>query len=582
MKKYLNSAVIFVLTSLLMSETLFEVKDASNNPVLNVSTDGLRIMNEGDTLMVISSEEIRANIGVTGKGLSRAFSVTTTQSKGSGSDLMRLTSDSTRFWISDTGSGFGVSSQIPVGKSIATDFLKVSNVNTQMREGTSGERYTDFSPENIFLGLNSGLATEPTITNGIDNVFIGNNAGLNNISGYQNTYLGVNAGRDNQTQFGNVFVGSYAGEEKTTGGNTIIGMQAGRYGDTGGSNTFVGYTCGRSTTGGGNTFVGMSSGTGAGSGIDNAYFGHLAGAITPGGNYNVYIGKYAGYGSSPNSGSDNVYVGQRAGISATGSSNVFLGSVSGAFNTGSGNIFLGHRSGENETGSNLLFIDNSNTAAPLIYGDFTADSVKINGVFSVSEKTYLNMLDVSNTLSVNGETTLNNTLNVASDATFYGNKVSLIHPNGTSEGLFFQNTYNANTDSWHLYQSVTDAFQLYYNTDLRGSWDFTTGVYSSLSDRRAKKNVEDMTGVIDRIMKLSPKRYNFTSQKENEQKYIGLIAQEVKELFPEFVFYHEESDSFTMDYAGMSVVAIQAIKEQQSEIDDLRKEIMVLKELIKK
>ena len=118
-----NIFVLFLFVSVLEAETLFEVKDASDNPVLNVSTDGLRIMNEGDTLMVISSQEIKANIGTSGKGLSRSFSVTTTQSKGSGSDLMRLTSDSTRFWISDDGSGFGVSSQSAAkNKSVITSY----------------------------------------------------------------------------------------------------------------------------------------------------------------------------------------------------------------------------------------------------------------------------------------------------------------------------------------------------------------------------------------------------------------------------------------------------------------------------
>lgn len=73
--------LMFLLALACYSETLFEVKDASNNPVLNVSTDGLRIMNEGDTLMVISTDGIRAYIQRDAtKGLSRSFSVTTTSS----------------------------------------------------------------------------------------------------------------------------------------------------------------------------------------------------------------------------------------------------------------------------------------------------------------------------------------------------------------------------------------------------------------------------------------------------------------------------------------------------------------------
>ena len=53
-------ALLLFIFVAVYSETLFEVKDASNNKVLDVSTDGLRVMNQGDTLMVIGSEGIKA------------------------------------------------------------------------------------------------------------------------------------------------------------------------------------------------------------------------------------------------------------------------------------------------------------------------------------------------------------------------------------------------------------------------------------------------------------------------------------------------------------------------------------------
>lgn len=72
----------FVFFAILSAETLFEVKDASNNKVLDVSTDGLRVLNGTDTLMVISTDGIRAYVQRDSlKGLSRSFSVSTTTSK---------------------------------------------------------------------------------------------------------------------------------------------------------------------------------------------------------------------------------------------------------------------------------------------------------------------------------------------------------------------------------------------------------------------------------------------------------------------------------------------------------------------
>jgi hypothetical protein len=373
MKKLLPLVVI--LTSILTAETLFEVKDSLNNKVLDVSTDGLRIMNAGDTLMVISTSEIKANLS-NSKGLSRSFSVSTTTSKGTGNDLMRLTGDSTRFWISDTGSGFGVAKQT-VAKTGDTNLLEVLTSDTKMREGSSGEKYTDFNTTNMFIGLNAGRSN----LSGADNVFIGNYSGYENTSGQHNVYLGMSSGRLNQTNGGNVYLGSYAGEENTKGGNTFVGMFAGK--DSGGvggggSSTFVGYASGRTAYGGSNTFIGMSSGNMAGDGSENVFIGSSAGFQATSGSGNVYVGHYAGFGWNTNPGNDNIYIGKSSGLYSNGNNNVFLGSSSGMLNTGSSNVFLGYSAGYNETGSNKLYVANSGTSNPIIKGTFPNTDLSLN------------------------------------------------------------------------------------------------------------------------------------------------------------------------------------------------------------
>jgi trimeric autotransporter adhesin len=175
MKKIIGAILIAVVA--IYSETLFEIKDAANNPVLNISTDGLRVMNLGDTLMVISSDAIRANIGVTNKGLSRSFSVTTASSKGKG--LFNAL-------------------EIDAGSASMTS-----------QEG----KYTDFSPSNIFIGLNSGRIN----STGHDNVFIGNQSGVNNSSGYSNIFIGMQSGLGNSTGRSNIFIGDESGKSSTTG-----------------------------------------------------------------------------------------------------------------------------------------------------------------------------------------------------------------------------------------------------------------------------------------------------------------------------------------------------------------------------
>ncbi len=486
MKRFITIIITAIVT--LSAETLFEVKDASNNKVLDVSTDGLRIMNQGDTLMVISSNEIKANLS-TSKGLSRSFSVTTSASKGNGIDLMRLTSDSTRFWISDTGSGFGVSSLTAAKeKSVATDFLKVSNFNTEMREGTAGNRYTDFSSVNLFLGLNAGINTVSEldiyeqIYDGSYNVFIGNNAGLTNTSGWSNIFIGNEAGRNNSTSFRNTYIGEQSG-----------------YNSNGTNSTFVGFKSGYENTSGiGNSFFGDGAGLYNTTGSYNSYFGYTAGLNNTTGSYNTIIGYLAGRGITGSTVyNNNCMFGYYAGgLHLSGDNNVMLGNYSGYNNSsGIGNVFIGYYSGYNETGSNKLYIDNTSTADPLIYGDFSANRVVING----------------------------NSGDNPSGYTFYVNG--------------------------------------------RGGGDYA---WNSLSDERLKKNIQEISYPLRIVNNLRGVFYEWSDPETYEKgRRIGFIAQEASKYLPEVV--DDTGEYFTMQYAPITALLVEAVKDQQNSIESLNK-----------
>jgi hypothetical protein len=61
-----------------------------------------------------------------------------------------------------------------------------------------------------------------------------------------------------------------------------------------------------------------------------------------------------------------------------------------------------------------------------------------------------------------------------------------------------------------------------------------------------------------------------------------LIAQEVEKLLPELVEQKGPDGYKFVQYPNMVAVLIEAIKEQQQQIDALRQEIAELKALIKK
>jgi hypothetical protein len=104
------------------------------------------------------------------------------------------------------------------------------------------------------------------------------------------------------------------------------------------------------------------------------------------GAYNTAVGYRAGTNDdgTTSAGINNTFIGAFTSNYTNGSSNTMLGYGAGYFNSGSGNVFLGKDAGGIETGSNRLYIDNSNTASPLIYGEFDNNKLKINGSLDIT------------------------------------------------------------------------------------------------------------------------------------------------------------------------------------------------------
>lgn len=251
---------------------------------------------------------------------------------------------------------------------------------------------------NTFVGHQSGKSN----TLGSSNAFFGSQSGINNTTGINNTFLGYFAGYTNQTGGENVFVGFGAGSTNNGSWNTFVGRSSGNSNTTGYDNNFFGGFVGfhnttgiensffgtntgqNNTTGNQNTFIGNRAGMSNTVGENNVFVGNGAGENNAGGGNNVYTGYGAGQ-SSPGTWSNSIY-GFQAGITATGSSNVIMGFRAGQ-SAANGNVMLGYTAGQNETGSNKLFIDNSNSTTPLIWGDFAADQLKLNGKVGIGAVT---------------------------------------------------------------------------------------------------------------------------------------------------------------------------------------------------
>jgi hypothetical protein len=107
----------------------------------------------------------------------------------------------------------------------------------------------------------------------------------------------------------------------------------------------------------------------------------------------------------------------------------------------------------------------------------------------------------------------------------------------------------------------------------------STGAWGTVSDRRIKKDIETAVGNLDAAMRLRPVTYGMVKEEAGSPRHLGFIAQEVREVIPEYVVGDETKTTLSVNYAQMSVVAIGAVQELKSENDQLQARIAALESI---
>ena len=99
-----------------------------------------------------------------------------------------------------------------------------------------------------------------------------------------------------------------------------------------------------------------------------------------------------------------------------------------------------------------------------------------------------------------------------------------------------------------------------------------TGNVTAYSDVRLKTNITDITDALEKVLKIRGVTYNRIDVLDTKKRYAGVIAQEVEQVLPEVVSEDEEGMK-NVAYGNMIGLLIEAIKEQQQEIELLKKHI---------
>ncbi|MFC1510590.1 tail fiber domain-containing protein, partial [Candidatus Omnitrophota bacterium] len=298
-----------------------------------------------------------------------------------------------------------------------------------------------------------------------------------------------------------------------TGQNTFVGVSAGNL--TMGSTATQTYQSSYNTSMGYNSFKSNTTGYG------NSALGH----DSLRNNTTAYSNSAVGYAAIyyNQTGSNNTAVGREAGRGVSGNSfsnNALFGYRSGyALTTGSNNILLGFRAGDNlTTGASNLIIGH----------DIDAPSATGNNQLSIANLIY------GVGIGTTGVDVSTGNIGIGTSAPSYK-----LHINGTAAGT---------------------------------SW-------TNLSDERQKKNIVTLTGALDSVLRLRGVAFEWRDAGDDSHLLgtkLGVIAQEVGVVFPEAVSTGNDG-MMGVDYNALVAPLIEAIKEQQQQIDELKEEVERLK-----
>ncbi|RKX19994.1 MAG: hypothetical protein DRP35_06775 [Candidatus Zixiibacteriota bacterium] len=509
---------------------ILEVKNKLGQTIFVVYPDSVHIFIDDDNTKGV----LKGGFAVSGRSGTKAVT----------NDFLLVRPDSTRIWTRDTMAGFGVRN---IGSGYENSYLQLTPNNYFIGHDAGVNNTTGLY--NTFIGFESGV--ENTV--GEENIFLGFESGWSNISGFDNVFLGNGSGYTNSTGHENVFIGNWSGYSNDTGVyNVFIGNNTGHANTIGSSNVFIGDAVGEgNTTGDGNVFIGDWAAANNTDGSYNICLGNNAGWSNTIGNFNIFLGDESGY--SNLNGNDNVFIGDGSGHANTsGNNNLFFGSETGISNTtGNYNIFLGSEAGySNISGVENIFLgqeagwSNTNGNGNLFLGSYSG---------------YLNASGIYNTFI--GYEAGYNTLGDSNVFIGYNAGANEIGSNK----LYIENS----DDSAPLIYGDFSTDEVQINGDL-----CYTGTFSACSDKRYKKNLKPISNVLFNLKNINSYYYNwkikeFPNMAFTNRKQIGVIAQDIEKYYPELV--KTDANGYkSVDYSKLSVVLLEAIKEQQQLIDELR------------
>jgi hypothetical protein len=114
-----------------------------------------------------------------------------------------------------------------------------------------------------------------------------------------------------------------------------------------------------------------------------------------------------------------------------------------------------------------------------------------------------------------------------------------------------------------------------------------SGTTYHFSDTRLKENLRVIEKPLDKLLQMNGVKYDFIKQNNDtisneaerqklekmQKDKLGFLAQDLEKILPEAVLYDEDGDRYYIEYNALIPVIVEAMKEQQAQIEELKSEL---------
>ena len=215
-------------------------------------------------------------------------------------------------------------------------------------------------------------------------------------------------------------------------------------------------------------------------------------------------------------------------------------------------------------GAALYTRTNGSTTNQTLFGNF-GDSGYINNKGSGSLLFYNNnntermRIDSSGNLLVGKTST---TLSASGMMVIAGNSMTLTIASGTTYHLYDGSNYK-------FYVNANGGIYNYQANDV------------NLSDQRVKKDIVDSSNYLEKLCNIPVRNFRYNEDAENGKHHLGVIAQEVEVVAPEFVnkasWEHKDGPMDTVYNTDLMFAMMKSIQELSTQVTELKAEVAALK-----